>query len=66
MDKALYENVRRYNATGVLIREMLSKQIITEAEYIIVCRELVGNFGMKTITIFSEIDLAQSRRNCNF
>lgn len=57
MDEGLYKNVREYKTALVLMREMLSAGIITVADYDILCTVLAEKYGLKSSTIFAEIDL---------
>lgn len=56
MDEGLYKNVRKYKTALALTREMLSVGIITVAEYGILCTVLAEEYGLKSSTIFAEID----------
>lgn len=57
MDEGLYKNVREYKTALVLMREMLSAGIITVSDYDILCTVLAEKYGLKSSTIFAEIDL---------
>lgn len=57
MDEGLYKNVREYKTALVLMREMLSAGIITVTDYGILCTVLAEKYGLKSSTIFAEIDL---------
>lgn len=57
MDEGLYKNVREYKTALALMREMLSAEIITVADYGILCTVLAEKYGLKSSTIFAEIDL---------
>ncbi len=57
MDEGLYKNVREYKTALLLMREMLSAGIITVADYDILCTVLAEKYGLKSSTIFAEIDL---------
>ena len=57
MDKELMERVKEYRTSVAVIREMLSKGIISEADYAVIYTVLAEKCGLKSSTIFSEIDL---------
>ena len=57
MDKVLYEKVKSYRTSLALVREIQSKGIITADDYEQISLVLAGEYGLKTSTIFSEIDL---------
>ena len=40
-----------------MVKEMLSKGLITDAEYGTICTVLAGRFGLENSTIFSDMDL---------
>lgn len=65
MDKALYEKVKGYRTALAIVNEMQAKGIITADDYARISLVLAGKYGLKTSTIFSEIDLlcVESRGN---
>ena len=65
MDKVLYEKVKGYRTSLALVKEMQSNGIITAEDYEQISLVLAGKYGLKTSTIFSEIDLifVESRGN---
>ncbi len=65
MDKVLYEKVKGYRTSLALVKEMQSNGIITADDYEQISLVLAGKYGLKTSTIFSEIDLicVESRGN---
>ncbi len=65
MDKALYEKVKGYRTVLAIVKEMQEKGIITADDYAQISLVLAERFGMKTSTIFSEIDLLCVERRGN-
>ena len=65
MDKALYEKVKGYRTSLALVKEMQSNGIITADDYEQISLVLAGKYGLKTSTIFSEIDLICVERRGN-
>lgn len=65
MNKALFKRVRVYRTTVGIIKEMLSRGIITGDEYAIVCTVIASKNGLKSSTIFSEIDLISVEKRAN-
>lgn len=65
MDKALYEKIRDYRTSLAIVKEMQESGIITADDYAQISLVLAGKYGLKTSTIFSEIDLlcVESRGN---
>lgn len=65
MDKALYEKIRDYRTSLAIVKEMQESGIITADDYEQISLVLAGKYGLKTSTIFSEIDLicVESRGN---
>jgi len=65
MDKALYEKVRGYRTSLAIVKEMQESGLITADDYAQISLILAGKYGLKTSTIFSEIDLlcVESRGN---
>lgn len=57
MDKALYEKVKGYRTALAIVKEMRGKGIITADDYAQISLVLAEKFGLKTSTLFSEIDL---------
>ena len=57
MNKELYGKVREYRTAVAIVKEMLSKSLITDAEYGTICTVLAGRFGLENSTIFSDMDL---------
>ncbi len=57
MDKALYEKVKGYRIALAIVKEMRGKGIITADDYAQISLVLAEKFGLKTSTLFSEIDL---------
>lgn len=57
MDKALYEKVKAYRTALSIVKEMQEKGIITADDYAQISLVLAEKYGLKTSTIFSEIDL---------
>lgn len=65
MDKALYEKVKGYRTALAIVKEMQEKGIITADDYEQISLALAGKYGLKTSTIFSEIDLLCVERRGN-
>lgn len=65
MDKALYEKVKGYRTSLAIVKEMLIKGLITADDYAQISCVLAEKYGLKTSTIFSEMDLlcVESRGN---
>jgi hypothetical protein len=57
MDKGLREKVTGYRIAMSLVKEMLSRGLVREDEYAVICTILAARFGLGTSTIFSDIDL---------
>ena len=55
MNKELYGKVREYRTAVAVVKEMLSKGLITDAEYGTICTVLAGRFGLESATIFSGV-----------
>ena len=65
MDKQLYEKVKDYKTALVVIKEMRSSGIITDKDYTIICTVLAKKYGLKSSSIFAEIDLISCADNGN-
>ena len=65
MDKALYEKVNGYRTALAIVKEMQGKGVITAEDYAQISLVLTEKFGLKTSTIFSEIDLLCVERRGN-
>lgn len=65
MDKQLYERVKDYRIALAVVREMLTAGVITENDYGIICTVLAEEYGLKSSTIFSEIDLIYGKNDAN-
>jgi len=57
MNKELYGKVREYRTAAAVVKEMLSKGLISDAEFVTICTVLAGRFGLENSTIFSDMDL---------
>ncbi len=65
MDKNLSVRVRDYRISVAVVQEMLTKGLVSEEEYAIMCTILVGAFGLKNSTIFSDFDLITAENDGN-
>ncbi len=65
MDKKLYDRVREYRTAVCVAKEMLSKGLINEKEYGVICTIFAGKFGLENSTIFSDFDLITAANNGN-
>lgn len=65
MDKALYGKVRGYRTSLAIVKEMQNSGLITADDYEQISLVLAGKYGLKTSTIFSEIDLICVERRGN-
>lgn len=65
MDKALYEKVTEYRTALAVTKEMLTKGIISDEDYAVICTVLAEKCGLKSSTIFSEIDLISAEDHGN-
>lgn len=65
MDKQLYKRVKDYRIALAVVREMLTAGVITENDYGIICTVLAEKYGLKSSTIFSEIDLIYGKSDAN-
>lgn len=57
MDEGLYNRIRDYKTALAVIREMLSEGIISQEDFSITCTVLAEKYGLRSSTIFAEIDL---------
>lgn len=57
MDKELYEKVKGYRTAVSVIKELLGRGLIDEGEYGVICTILAEKYGLRSSTIFSDIDL---------
>lgn len=57
MDKALFDRVKGYRTSMAVVKEMQLSGLITPDEYAQIGLVLAEKFGLKTSTIFSDIDL---------
>lgn len=65
MDKQLYETVKVCKTTLALFKEMRSAGIITDEDYRIMCTVSAKKYGLKSCSIFAEIDLITAEANGN-
>lgn len=65
MDEQLYGRVKKYKTALAVIKEMLNAGVITECDYGIICTVLAEKYGLKSSTIFSEIDLIYGESDAN-
>lgn len=65
MDKAVYERVRAYRASMAVIKELRINGLINDEEYAMICTVLADRNGLKSSTIFSEIDLISAENDGN-
>ncbi len=57
MDKDLHTKITEFRIAVSVVKEMRSKGLINEGEYAIICTVLASKYGLKSSTIFSDIDL---------
>ena len=65
MDKDLRARIADFRISITVVKEMLSKGLITRDEYAIICTVLASRYGLKNSTIFSDIDLICTGRDGN-
>ena len=65
MDENLYRKVKEYRTAMAVIREMLTGGLITNSDYAVICTVLAEKTGLKSSTIFSDIDLISMGNNGN-
>ena len=65
MNKDLYRKITSYRTALAVIKEMLRKGIIDENDSIVICTNLAEKNGLRSSTIFSEIDLITGHINDN-
>lgn len=65
MDRTIYDKVKEFRTSVAVIKELLSNGLISEGDYAVICTVLAGKHGLKSCTIFSEIDLIIEGNNGN-
>ena len=65
MDKELHARIAEFRISMTVVKEMLSKGLIHEDEYAIICTVLASRYRLKSSTIFSDIDLICTGRDGN-
>ena len=54
MTDELRSRVAAYRTAVAIVKEMVRKGVITEADYALAEAEIAGNFGLKSSSIFRE------------
>ena len=65
MDREIYDKVKGYRTSVAVVKEMVTNGLISEDDYAVICTVLAGKHGLKSCTIFSEMDLIIVGNNGN-
>ena len=65
MDKELFDRVKGFRTSVAVVKGMLSNGLISENDYAVICTVLAKKHGLKSSTIFSEMDLIIVGNNGN-